>query len=573
MNKIIKDLNNLKSIPIEPESLPKEIFEILLDKISYTDIKDVLEESISPVKIAEDIKKKINLNKDNYIFYKKGTDLIKKNLEKELETCPLCDQSLENEKTKEIIDAYVKYFSEAEAKATNQLINFCTVIDDAIRKVQNDKQKFITQKNSFDDVKKYFKLKKDTTLQNTVENYDSITDLLQKIKTTIKKKENNLSNKHDMPEGNLDNLLKNLNKKILNNNLEIKDIIKTYHHRKDEKKSRRIDACAAFVIWFEQKYKTEISRIILLESSKKIKNDEIKKLDEENSNYAKPLVASTFNNLLTYFFFFLKYSFNKESFSIQLNDQDMPSRGNNHTLSDGEKSVMAFCYFIAMIHQKVKDVGDYEKLFLIFDDPVTSMSYDFIFQVVHVLKNLGTSNQGKISIKLRRANDGLNRPRLLILTHNIDFFNIAFNGGKGVVKRDSAFSFDVSDDMSGNKHKILEMPNYISPFRGQLKEVIFVACGKSDSSYTTASSIRFVLEGIKQFCHPHKNLSQFIADIAHEKDINIPMTLIQDNNHGNPRENDILRKALKQACKDTLEIADMFIPGQVNQIKDANKTT
>ena len=131
--------------------------------------------------------------------------------------------------------------------------------------------------------------------------------------------------------------------------------------------------------------------------------------------------------------------FDKELFILKRGDQEM-ARGPHRTLSDGEKTAIAFCYFVACVHLKVKANSDYKKLFLVFDDPVTSMSYDFVFSIAQALKNLSVSKQGEVSINpsVIDGNKKL-RPNLLILTHSSYFFNISFTNR--VVPESAAFAF------------------------------------------------------------------------------------------------------------------------------------
>ena len=558
LSEIIKDLDNLKSAPIE-QPLPKELEPLSLNEIPLVEIQTILEKLISPSEIAKEVIEKINKNPN---FYKYGISLIDKNPE----VCPLCDQSLENERIKNIINKYVEYFSEEEATVKEELIKFCEVIELTIKKVHKNKNYYLEQANLFNDLKKYFPLKKDTTLQNTTENNDEIINLLQQIKEVIHLKESDLSNRHDVPEDIFDESLESFNKKIMHNNEEVKDIIKKYNNQKEVRLPLQRDACKAFSIWFAEKYNGKIGDIQSIEEKIKEQIDKIKKLESTGDKISiRDKVASTFQDLLSHFFG-NKYSFNKENNAIKLNDEAMPPRGNNETLSDGEKSVLAFCYFIAVIHQKIQNKRDYKKLFLVFDDPVTSMSYDFVFSVVQALRNLGISKEGDISIKYRQPKEGHDQPRLLVLTHNSYFFNIAFSKGKGIVKSKSAFLLDKTDN---NKHNLSDMSEYIAPFKYQLIDIIAVVNGK-DPDHTTANSIRSVLEAIQKFCHPDKELQNFLEDIARDNDININSTLINTLSHGLYDGTMPPIPDLKKVCEDVEKIAEIFIPGQVKKIKANN---
>ena len=561
LSEIINDFNEVKLID-EDLTLPENLEPLSLNEVPYDKIQEILEKPISPANIAKDIKDKID---NNYDFYETGKELIDKNPE----ICPLCDQSLENKKTKEIIDAYIKYFEDAEAEAKTLLRDYWKIVNNKIKNVEMHKQNTNNQEKYFNDIKKNIPSQREINLENTNEEYKQIINILTELKDIIQTKGENVSNVCTVPDSNLENICDELNSKLGIINTKHPALINIYKNINKEKKSLRIAACDSFIPWFAEKNKDTIKNIQRIESELKEQTDEIKKLESTGGKVSvRDKVASTLQDLLPYFFDD-KYSFDKESYAIKLNGEAMPLRGNSDTLSDGEKSVLAFCYFIAVIHQKVERDSDYKKLFLVFDDPVTSMSYDFVFSVVQALRNLGISKEGDISIKYRQPKEGYNQPRLLILTHNSYFFNIAFSKGHGVVKYNAAFLLDKIDD---KKHKISDMSEYIAPFKYQLIDIIGVVNG-NEPNHTTANSIRSVLEAIQKFCHPDKDLKIFLEDIAEANKININSTLINTLSHGlydgtMPPQDD-----LKKVCKDVKKIAEIFIPGQVNQIKDANKTT
>ena len=226
-------------------------------------------------------------------------------------------------------------------------------------------------------------------------------------------------------------------------------------------------------------------------------------------------MAETFELLLRDFFAD-KYIFDKDEFTLRRGDHEM-QRGPHRTLSDGEKTAIAFCYFIACIHRKVEANSDYRKLYLVFDDPVTSMSYDFIFSIAQTLKNLSVSNKGEVSIN-PGVIDGNKyaRPELLILTHSSYLFNIVLSNK--VVNGNAAFALNAASDA----HTLKRTNKYVAPFHEQLKDIYEVANGK-DPDHRTGSAIRSVLEAIGRFCRPDKSdsLTNFIQHIATEDGIRL----------------------------------------------------
>lgn len=553
LDDIIGDLDKLKSTPSIP-SFPEGLEQLSLKEIPVSDIQKDLEKLISPAKIAEELKVKLDKDSD---FYRVGTKLINENPK----TCPLCEQSLENEKTKEIIDAYVAYFNDEEAKAKERLRGHWKLVNDKIKIVKNHEQNTNRQEKKFNNLKQYIPSQSKIDFENIDEEYKKIIDILINLRDTIELKGTDLSKEHKTPNNDLSQVPDILNQSLENNNKKTNSLRKIYDNINKERQALQRQACGAFIKEFRKRYKIEIDSIKALRLKFEEQSKEINRLEREGaSDDAKGRVSAVLEMLFPYFFQD-KYSFDKESFTIKMNNKN-PARGIPRTLSDGEKSVMAFCYFIAMIHLKVENNNEYKKLFLIFDDPVTSMSYDFVFSIVQLLKDLGISGKGEISINSRKKDDGFLRPRLLVLTHNSYFFNIAATNK--VVKPNATFSLD----KSGNKHFLSKLDKYIVPFTHQLKDVMSVAKGSKNPDHTTANSVRSVLDAIHRFCFPDRNLNMFCGYVGQEKGIKIKSVLINHFSHGRAYEAIMATPSdLKQACEEIVDVARIFIPGQVQLIE------
>src|SRR3546814_19858890 len=93
-------------------------------------------------------------------------------------------------------------------------------------------------------------------------------------------------------------------------------------------------------------------------------------------------------------------------------------------------------------------MSDYEKLFLVFDDPITSMSYDFVFAIAQTLKNMSISASGELSVNPADIPKG-RRPDLLVFTHSSYFYNTCIT--TDVVKSDGAFFLRPEERRVGKK--------------------------------------------------------------------------------------------------------------------------
>lgn len=272
-------------------------------------------------------------------------------------------------------------------------------------------------------------------------------------------------------------------------------------------------------------------------------------------------MADTFSILLKEFFS-ENYVFDKENFVLKRGANEM-TRGVHRTLSEGEKTAIAFCYFVACIHRKVEANGDYKKIFLVFDDPVTSMSYDFIFSIAQTLKNLNVSDQGEISVNPSRINgNSCIRPELLILTHSSYFFNVAFSNR--VIDEKAAFSLYVENGV----HKLTNINKYVAPFQQQLQDIYRVVEGQ-EPDHGTGNSIRSVLEAIGRFCRPDKadSLSNFITFLAAEEGMVLRSVMINSLSHGSYYEESPSPEDLKLACGEAIQVVERFAKGQLEAIK------
>jgi len=65
--------------------------------------------------------------------------------------------------------------------------------------------------------------------------------------------------------------------------------------------------------------------------------------------------------------------------------------GASDVLSDGEKSIVAFCLYLAQVHAKIDDEGEYNKLFFVIDDPISSLDFHYVYSVAQIIRNLNQS--------------------------------------------------------------------------------------------------------------------------------------------------------------------------------------
>lgn len=559
---IIKDLDALKAIPSDPV-YPDDVGLVPSDDIELRAIEESLGRITSPSSVSEDIKRKIDEHRE---FYATGTKIVQ---DEHRESCPFCEQGIKAGDPKAIIDAYVGYFSDAEEKHKTELRGFFRALlnkESALKETENQLSR---QKSRFDTLKSFVPSQKNVALGDGEEELKNLRDTLVALKDVIQRKADALTVMLSMPESELAENVNAINELIAANNSKAQKLTRAVEKSDEERRDLQRKACIAFESEFAITSWTDIESLRTLREATIAAAAALLALEKSNpSTDARIRVAETFELLLKDFFSD-KYVFDKDKFILKRGTHEM-IRGPHRTLSDGEKTAIAFCYFVACVHRKVEANSDYRKLFLVFDDPVTSMSYDFVFSIAQTLKNLNVSDQGEISINPGQIDGNKHlRPELLILTHSSYFFNICLTNR--IVDERKGAAFALHPD--AGTHKLVRLKEYVAPFKEQLRDVYDVANGR-DPDHRTANSVRSVLEAIGRFCRPDKSesLSTFVQHLAGDEGIAVKSVLINSLCHGTYYEETPVPGDLKLACEETIDVVKRFAIGQLELIKgDAEK--
>ena len=559
-SEILKDLDSVKSIPAEPV-YPELVDSIHVNDIKFEAVRESLERLTSPSNVAESIKQKIEEHRE---FFETGTSLVKHNAN----TCPYCEQGIKQQPTASTIQAYISYFKDEEAKHKNELRGFRADLERKKNEVTRLSPLIAKQSSRFEKLKRFVPSQKDKFLDDCETKIKEVSNAIASLEEAIEKKIEGVDKAVNLPFDSLSKFVKGLAAAVDGNNDIVESLRSSIAKSEDERRNLQREACTTFTVEFVLTNWTSIKQIKRLQADVKAKK---KALAIEESSGAtaevKERVSETFE-LLVRHFFAKKYVFDREKFILKREGNEM-TRGPDRTLSDGEKTVIAFCYFIACIHRKVKKNGDYKHLFLVFDDPVTSMSHDFVFSIAQTLKNLSISTEGVISINPADIDcKKFIRPELLILTHNSYFFNIS------IVNRvvDGKAAFDLHTD--GANHKLTPLNRYIAPFQEQLIDIVEVARKVKKPDHRTGNAVRSVLEAIGRFCHPDKtdSLTKFITFLGEHGEFQIKSIIINNLSHGTYYLETPPPNELKLACEEAILVVEKYAPGQlkiIHQILDA----
>lgn len=116
------------------------------------------------------------------------------------------------------------------------------------------------------------------------------------------------------------------------------------------------------------------------------KEEEIISLKEESLTSKRDMVAKSLDEYIENTFYG-KYTFDTETFEISLGD-NVIGEDAKFVLSDGEKSAFAFIHYLANIHTIVESEDDYEKIIFVMDDPISSMDYLYIYEMLSNIRFL-----------------------------------------------------------------------------------------------------------------------------------------------------------------------------------------
>lgn len=502
-------LKRWEAIKSAPESWPTiSTISCELDLNLFMKIQSDLEKTVPISSVCNELKQQIQKHVD---FFRKGLSLF----DEKRTSCPFCHQPITPEVLTNTIGQYERYFADEEAKFLEELSQ-----DRAFLLAVQDKLKEAVEKLDFNtalynDQKKYFadlvslNLGKVDCFERMQANVEKLLKLVE-IKINKKEKDDFETNP----------ILDELADDVHSFDTQIQNInssIKTIEHKKENKSKNNLQTRKELCRELAAKlYIDNADKIKMIQEKKQLISANEVKIQEikgRTSASKKDRVTQCFKELLREFFND-KYSFDAETGILKHLNKN-PIYFANDVLSDGEKGIIAFAHYIALIHSIVEKQEDYNKLFLIIDDPISSMDFTFIYQVAYVIRNLKDF-----------ITDISGSSRYIILTHNYEFANIAICNNL-VCKQ---FYMENGSIKKYQKEHIL-------PYEAHLSHIEEIVNGSVKPEYYTPNALRHVLETINSFLFPKRDLkSGLLQDKYFQKDkLGEGYTLIQDLSHGRVR--------------------------------------
>ncbi|WP_300827516.1 AAA family ATPase [Helicobacter sp. UBA3407] len=254
---------------------------------------------------------------------------------------------------------------------------------------------------------------------NFVNLYSQLYHNLEANKESIKKKINNPSTKIILQSSQellekLNSFLVNIQKKIdgynekIKNKKEIKENLKnefwqimrwqydddiTGYEKYKNKQESEIKKVETDISNLQQKIKEQDK--IILENQAKTINIENTIISINQSLKDLGLVGFTIE----------KYE--EKFYRIVRNEDKNP---NFKSLSEGEKMIISFLYFLELCKGKESETEEDKKKAIVIDDPISSLSHNHIFNVAQLIKQIFFGNNNEFE-------------QIFILTHNLYFFN------------------------------------------------------------------------------------------------------------------------------------------------------
>ncbi|GAA9907069.1 hypothetical protein VN0889_13460 [Helicobacter pylori] len=395
LDEAMKKFDDLKEM-----ELPKD-YQTIKDKLESLFSFDIDKEA---GQVSEEIKE--HMSKVGREFIEKGIELQKKMPDN---ACPFCTQEITNN----IIQVYTSYFN----KRIEQFNQDSLEVSGTLKKILEQWNiKEILQ--SFERFEPFMKKDFSTNKESLKNALEQIKVLLEKLQKEVGKKEGAKNEKEF--QGIDKKLLENYEKfqkcvdetgNILKQKKEQK---KKLDKLKTELKEARIKK-AKHDSYDWQKSKEEAERKL---SVLNCRHERLNRLLEKINKKLKGLYdqkrpdIETINNYLKALNL-PKYSLDKD-YRIVLNSDALENSEAKIILSDGEKTTLAFAYFLARLKLFYKK-EDLKNLVVVIDDPISSLDEQRIYNTTCLVAKI---NQELAREKLSNEE---NKAQVFVLTHNHTF--------------------------------------------------------------------------------------------------------------------------------------------------------
>lgn len=536
-------LKKLEGIPDDLNDVTSHNSNFGSDLSFLNNLADDLNAEIEISTLSEEFKAKISIKED---FIRKGVELLAENDSE----CPFCEQKL-NTSQLSLIDDFVAYLKDAETVYKNSLKTYNSAILELKEAFNRKYKEFLKVESEYNATRDYFPSYKDEKIDlpqdpSTTFNWDFIVSCIKtKITNTAHKFKPEDTKEFKDFILNIKSYFKSIDANIESNNLKVKAINATKLNTNSEALSLKKRMCNALFLELKAKLKVDINSLRASIKEEKEKAEQIKIIESKAKKLKKDIVVDTFNDLMR-FIFSDKYEFDKDNNYLKFKNHSLKTNAHD-ILSDGEKNVIAFCYYVAETHAIIEYESDYDKLFFIIDDPISSMDFHYTYSLCRILERLDDCFSFSHKKKLR----------FILFTHNLEFMSILLRNN--VIQKKYV--------LTPGKLKELKK-ELVMPYHEHLSDIYKVAHGTQEPCHTTPNSMRNVLETIGRFENPDQSLILFVDRNEELKKCSSLYNMIQDLSHGVIRSQPaILPDDIKTGCATIVKFLENRYKGQIDNVK------
>ncbi|WQU43147.1 AAA family ATPase [Helicobacter pylori] len=394
LNEAMKKFDGLKEM-----ELPKD-YQTIKDKLEFLFSFNIDKEA---GQVSEKIKE--HISKVGREFIEKGIKLQK---EMPDNACPFCTQKIPNE----IIQEYTSYFNKSVETFNQRSLEMSGTLKNIL-----DQWNIKEILQSFEKFEPFMKKDFSKNKESLEKALEQIKVLLEKLQKEVDKKEG-AKNKEEFQKIDKklleiqENIQKHVNetRKILNEKKKQKEKLEKL--KTDLKEARIKKAKHDSYDWQKSKREAERKLSVLNRGYERLNcllekiDNKLKRLNEQKrpdieaiNSYLKAL------NLP-------KYSLDKD-YRIVLNSDALENSKAEMILSDGEKTTLAFAYFLARLKSFYKK-EDLKNLVVVIDDPISSLDEQRIYNTSYIVAKINQELEGE-------ALKDEDKAQVFVLTHNHTF--------------------------------------------------------------------------------------------------------------------------------------------------------
>lgn len=469
IDSIKKDINSVKKTSFTPLTteeqaakvnlLKQEALPDITDTVSISlrieSIKNVAEEllsrSIKPTQAIQELLSETALQ----AWVKQGIPLHKD----KRDTCAFCRQNLPHDIWQVLDSHFSKESSELELSIDSCLTSINTEIQSVPNFLTLTGEKFYAEERiSFEASKK--------SLTDFLKVYEQDLDAL---KTALNNRKTAVFQPVSMPALNYDSVaiqqcVRDINTLIAKSNGRTSSLEKDKNATRE---SLRLNDVASFIV--DITYDSELDRIASLKRDADTANAEFTKAEAEVLKREAEVThlqgqqkderkgAERVNELLNHFFghdgikLEAKDDLEKTSIKFEVTREGRSA----YNLSEGECSLIAFCYFIAKLEEPDSKDRD---LIIYIDDPISSLDGNHIFFMFSLIESLIAK-----PIKKEDGSNSYRYKQLFISTHNLDFLKYLKNLSLPNEKNHGGHQHLIVERNGGASHLSL-MPSYLRDY-------------------------------------------------------------------------------------------------------------